>query len=99
MNEYTQIANTYGITPEQVKDLKWAMLNTWGEICHDYLDLFGSEREAIKAHGSEAAMISEATIDADRIKMHGDKDLTWFYKIPAGIKRLKLGKEVWNCRW
>ncbi len=99
MNDRKLVAEKYGVTPEQVKDLKWAMANTWGEICYDYLDLFESERAAIKAHGSEAAMISEATIDADRIKMYGDKDLTWFYKIPAGMNRLKLGEEAWNCGW
>jgi len=99
MKDFTLVAAKYNITPEQVKDLKWAMANTWGEICYDYLDLFGSERAAIKAHGSEAAMISESTIDADRIKMYSDTDLTWFYEIPAGISRLKLGEEAWNCRW
>ena len=94
-----QIADNYGLTLKHVQQLKWAMVDEWSDIAYDYLSLFESERAAIKAHGSEAAMISEATIDADRIKMYGDKDLTWFYEIPAGMNRLKLGEEAWNCGW
>ena len=99
MSTFQDIATKYEITPEQVKELKWAMANTWGTICYDYIELFGSERSAIKAHGSVAAMVSESTIDADRIKMYSDTDLTWFYALPQGMSRLKLGEETWNCQW
>ena len=95
MGTYQEVAEKFGITAEQVKELKWAMADTWGTICYDWLALFESEREAIKAHGSEAAMVSEATIDADRIKMYGNTDLTWFYDMPAGMSRLKLGEAAW----
>ena len=98
MATYQDIATKYGITPEQVRELKWAMADTWGTICYDYLACFNSEREAIKAHGSEAAMVSEATIDADRIKMYGNTDLTWFYALPAGMSRLELGEEAWTAQ-
>ena len=98
MATFQDIAVKYGVTPEQVKELKWAMADTWGTIGYDYFELFGSERAAIKAHGSEAAMVSEATIDADRIKMYSDTDLTWFYELPAGMSRLKLGEEAWAAR-
>tara|TARA_Y100001938_G_C7960768_1_gene364188 strand:+ start:511 stop:810 length:300 start_codon:yes stop_codon:yes gene_type:complete len=99
MSAFQDVAKKYGITPEQVKELKLAMMNTWGEIYYDWMDLFGSEQEAINTYGSEAKMVAEATIDADRIMMYGDTDLAWLHDMPRGLSRLKLGEETWNCRW
>ena len=99
MASYQHVATEFGITPEQVKQLKWAMDDTWGTIGYDYLEMFGSERAAIKAHGSEAAMVSEATLDADRIiTFNPDEDLSWVYRTADGERRkncLELGEAAW----
>ena len=97
MASYQDIATKYGITPEQVKELQWAMADTWSAIGCEYIDGFGSDREAYAAFHSEADMVAEATIDADRIKMYGNTDLTWFYTLPEEVSRLKLGEEAWEA--
>ena len=102
MASYQQVADKFGITPEQVQQLKWAMDDTWGTIGYDYLEMFGSERAAIKAHGSEAAMVAEATLDADRVvTFNPDEDLSWVYRTANGERRkncLTLGEAVWTAR-
>jgi len=102
MASYQQVATIFGITPEQVKQLKWAMDDTWGTIGYDYLDMFGSEREAIKAHGSEAAMVAEATLDADRLTtFNPEEDLSWVYRTADGEWRknaLELATAAWTAR-
>ena len=99
MATYQTIATKYGITPAQVKQLQWAMADTWSVIGPEYIDCFESEREAYAAFDSYAAMVAEATIDAGRIKMYGNVDLTWFYELSRETvpSRLKLGEEAWEC--
>jgi hypothetical protein len=99
MTSYKSIATKYGITPEQVKQLQWAMADTWSAIGCEWIACFESEQQAYDAFNSEADMVAEATIDADRIKMYSDSDLTWFYdlsreQVPS---RLKLAEDAWNC--
>jgi len=45
-------------------------------------------------------MVAEATIDADRIKMYSDADLTWFYELSRETvpSRLKLAEEAWEAQ-
>ena len=87
-----QVAQQYGITLDQAKKLKLAMAMTWDYIGYDYIDCFDSERQAINAHGGEAAMIAEATVDAHRLKQHGD--VGWFYDLPGDI--IKIAEDVWT---
>ncbi len=95
MSTLQQTADKYNLTLEQATSLKFAICETWDYIGYDYIDCFGSEREAIKAHGSEAAMIAEATVDADRLRQHGDVD--WFYALDGDI--IKIAEDVWSARW
>jgi hypothetical protein len=97
MSTYQDVATKYGITPEQVKELQWAMADTWSAISCEWYACFESEQEAYDTFSSAADMISEATIDADRIKVYGNRDLTWFYTLPTGVSRLKLAEAAWDA--
>ena len=102
MPTFQEVAEKFGVEEAQVKELKWAMADTWGYIGSDYLATFRSEREAIKAHGSEAAMVAEATLDADRITtFNPNQDLSWVYRTADGERRtncLELGEAAWTAR-
>ena len=89
-----QVARNHGLTIEQAKSLKSAIAMTWDYIGYDYIDCFDSERQAINEHGGEAAMIAEATVDAHRLKQHGDVD--WFYDLDGDI--IKIAEDVWSSR-
>lgn len=89
-----QTAQNHGLTLEQAKQLKNAMANTWDYIGYDYLNCFESEREAIEVHGGEAAMIAEATVDADRLRQNAGMD--WFYDLDGDI--IKIAEEVYASR-
>ncbi len=89
-----QTARNHGLTLEQAKSLKSAIGSTWNYIGYDYISCFDSERQAINAHGGEAAMIAEATVDAHRLKQYGDVD--WFYDLPGDI--IKIAEDVWASR-
>ena len=80
------------------------MSQTWGQVCYDYVDCFeGGEEEMLAAFPSEAAMIAEATIDADRITTFcPGEDLKWVYYLDEGSWRLNsiaLAEEVWRAGW
>jgi len=95
------VADQYGITPAQAVRLRDAMSLTWCAIAHDWISCFESSVEALEVYGTEAAMIAEATLDADRIKMYGGDDpdnFEWVYKTPEGSYRsvLEMGEAVWN---
>jgi len=102
MTTFKQVADKFGVEEAQVEELKWAMDGTWGTIGYDYLEMFGSEREAIKAHGSEAAMVAEATLDASRLKTYNPhEDLSWVYRTADGERRkdcLELATAAWTAR-
>ena len=90
-----QVAKKHNITLNQARKLKSAMHIAWDYIAYEYIELFGGEYEAIKAHGSSAAMIAEATVDADRLRDHGDVD--WFYNL--GYDRLiDIAKDVYTAQ-
>ena len=89
-----QVAKKHNITLVQARKLKSAIHITWDYVAYDYIASFTSEYEAIKAHGSAAAMIAQATVDADRLRDHGDVD--WFYNLDAD--HLKIAEDVYNSQ-
>jgi len=98
-----EVADKFNITLEQVSQLRNAMSRTWSQCCYDYIDCFeGGEPEALRSHGSEAAMIAECTLDADRVTTFcPDEDLTWVYRLDDGSWRLgciEMGEAVWTAR-
>jgi len=94
MNTLYEVAKKHNITLNQARQLKSAITLTWDYIAYDYIECFGGEYEAIKAHGSSAAMIAEATVDADRLRDHGDVD--WFYNLDAD--RIKIAEDVYTAQ-
>ncbi len=99
-----EVASQFNISAQQVTDLRTAMSRTWSQCCYDYMDLFpGGEREALEVFdGSEAAMIAECTIDADRVTTFcPDMDLAWVYRLEDGSWRpncIELAQAVWSAR-
>jgi|TARA_R110002060_G_scaffold39661_5_gene50829 hypothetical protein len=104
MATITEVAEKFDITPEQVGTLREAMSRTWSQVCYDYFDCFeGGEREAYSAFDNdEAALITEATLDADRVTTFcPDEDLKWVYQLEDGTWRkdvIALGKATWNAQ-
>ena len=95
MTTLEQAAKKHNITLNQARKLKSAIHITWDYVAYDYIELFGGEYEAIKAQGSSAAMIAEATVDADRLRDHGD--VGWFYDL--GYDRLiDIAKDVYTAQ-
>ena len=94
MTTLQEVAKKHNITLNQARQLKSAIFTTWDYVAYDYIELFGGEYEAIKAHGSSAAMIAEATVDADRLREHGDVD--WFYNLDAD--RIKIAEDVYTAQ-
>jgi len=104
MATINEVAEKFDITPEQVGTLREAMSRTWSQVCYDYFDCFeGGEREAYSAFDNdEAALITEATLDADRVTTFcPDEDLKWVYRLEDGTWRkdvIALGKATWNAQ-
>ena len=103
MATITEVAEKFNVTPEQVSTLKFAMSRTWEQVCYDYIDCFeGGETEAYAAFDNdEAALITEATLDADRVTTFcPDEDLKWVYRLEDGTWRnavIKLGEATWKA--
>lgn len=98
-----EVAEKFNITENQVITLRSAMSRTWGQVCYDYIDCFeGGEAEALRSYGSEAAMIAEATIDADRITTFcPELDLKWVYCLDDGAWRpncIEMAQAAWEAR-
>jgi hypothetical protein len=96
------ISDNYGISLEQVRQLREAMSDTWCNIAGDYLEACGGESEALEIFETEAAMVAEATIDADRIRQYSREDIGWLYRNEDGTQRtglIQLAEEVWECTW
>jgi len=102
MATYAETAEKYGITVDQVQVLQEAMATTWSVVEWDWLDCFESDDAALEVYGSEAAMIAEATIDADRVRQFNPfVALDWVYRMPDGGYRgncLEMAEDVWNSR-
>ena len=98
-----EVAERFGITEQQVNDLCCAMGRTWSNCSYDYIDCFeGGEREALKAHGTETAMIAECTIDADRVvTFNPDMELGFVYQLEDGSYRMnciEMAEACWDAR-
>ncbi len=98
-----QVAQSFGITEQQVIDLRRAMSRTWSNCCYDYIDCFpGGVEGALRAHGTETAMIAECTLDADRVTTFcPDMELDFVYKLEDGSWRsdcIKMAEACWDAR-
>ena len=94
MTTLHEVAKKHNITINQARKLKSAIVIAWDYLEYEYIDLFGDEDKAIKAHGSAAAMIAEATVDAGRLLEHGDVD--WFYCLDDN--HLKIAEDVYTAQ-
>ena len=101
-----EVSKKHGITVDQVDLLFRAMSYTWSGIYSDWMACWESESEAYDAYNSEAEMVAEATIDADRIKTFfgaafPDEDISWVYNNPDGSRRTRvmaMAEDVWGHR-
>ncbi len=104
MATITEVAEIFGITENQVNDLRLAMSRTWSQCCYDYIDCFeGGECEALQAFdGNETAMIAACTIDADRVTTFcPEMELSFVYKLEDGSYRMnciKMAEACWDAR-
>ena len=102
MATYAETAEKFGISLDQAQQLRTVMSMTWDQIAWDWYDCFGSDDEALEAYGSEAAMVAEATIDANRIQQFNPGvDLDWVYSMPDGSHRrgaIEMAEAIWNSR-
>ncbi len=98
-----EVAKKFNVTPEQVSTLRSAMSRTWSQVFYDYMDCFeGGEAEAYELFDNdEAALVAEATLDADRVTTFcPDEDLKWVYRLEDGTWRndvIALGKASWTA--
>ncbi len=103
MATIAEVAEKFNVTPEQVSTLRSAMSRTWSQVCYDYMDCFeGGEAEAYELFDNdEAALVAEATLDADRVTTFcPDEDLKWVYRLEDGTWRndvIALGKASWTA--
>ena len=95
MSELAQTAKKHNLTLEQAMQLKSVIQQTWEYIGYDFVECCGGEDEALKIFNSHAHMIAEATVDADRLRNHGDVD--WFYNLEGNL--LKIAEDVYAARF
>lgn len=89
-----EIAKKHGVSVAQVEQLKSAMELTWDCVSWDWLDILPNHNWK-GTYNSEAEMVAEATLDADRIiTFNRDKDLSWLGR--GDLKVMSLGMEVWG---
>ena len=104
MATFTEVAEKFNITPEQVATLRTAMSRTWNNCYYDLVDSFeGGEREMYELYGNkESALVAENTLDADRVTSFcPDMELDWVYKLEDGSRRdnvIALGEATWDAR-
>ena len=90
-----EVAEKFGVTEDQVKQLKEGMAVTWDMIgydCYEFLDSYGSETE----------MIAEMTIDAGRLEEHTrirGMEVDWKWLDTKGLDVMALGEATWDARY
>ena len=94
MTQLEHIAKKYNLTLEQATQLKSVICETWDYIGYDFVECCGGEDEALNIFDSYGQMVAEATVDADRLRMHGDVD--WFYNLEGD--RLKIAEDIYSAR-
>jgi len=101
MATFTEVAEKFNVTPEQVSTLRSAMSRTWSAVYYDLVDCFeGGEYELFEVYNNnESAMIAENTLDADRVTTFcPELDLKWVYRLEDGSWRtdtIALGEATW----
>ena len=104
MATFTEVAEKFNITPEQVSTLRTAMSRTWSNCYYDLVDSFeGGEREMYELYGNkESALVAENTLDADRVTTFcPDMELDCVYELEDGSRRkdvIALGMATWDAR-
>jgi len=92
----------HGITVDQISELYDAMSMTWSQIYYDLAQCFGDEEELQSCYDDEAAMISENTLDADRVVTFcPGQDLRWVYQNMDGTRRrnvIEMGEDIWRAK-
>tara|TARA_Y100001938_G_C8029424_1_gene399814 strand:- start:167 stop:445 length:279 start_codon:yes stop_codon:yes gene_type:complete len=84
-----EVAEKFDITEEQANQLKQGMSSTWdaiGEDAHDFREFFDSE----------AAMVAEFTLDADRLKTYTRGGIDWGF-VDDHPKAMSLGEAIWEA--
>jgi hypothetical protein len=89
----------HGITVDQIKQLKSAMLRTWEVIQYDLIQCFeGGSDEMYSVFDDEASMIAENTLDAGHVTTYcPDMDLKFVYNQYDGTRRLnciEMGEDI-----
>jgi hypothetical protein len=95
MTQLEQAAKKYNLTFEQAMQLKSVIQQTWEYVGYDFMECCGGEDEALNIFGSFSKMVAEATVDADRLRSHGDVD--WFYNLEGNL--LEIAEEVYSARF
>ena len=95
MTQLEQIAKKYNLTFGQAMQLKSVIQETWEYIGYEFMECCGGEDAALQIFGSYPKMIAEATVDADRLRNHGDVD--WFYDLEGN--RLQIAEEIYEARF
>ena len=94
MTQLEQIAKKHNLTLEQATQLKSVICETWEYVGYDFIECCGGEDEALNIFDSYAQMVAEATVDADRLRHHGD--VGWFYSLDAD--KLKIAEDIYAAR-
>ena len=94
MTQLEQTAKKHNLTIEQATQLKSVIQQTWEYVGYDYVECCGGEDEALNIFETYAAMVAEATVDADRLRMHVNVD--WFYNLDTN--HLKVAEDIYSAR-
>ena len=99
MKTFEEVADKWMVRPDQVRMMKDAMCEVWNMIGCDYMAACGGELEAYEMFDSEAELIAEATVDADRLSNYTMCDMSWVYNMPHGTRVLPFAIDAWNCQY
>lgn len=102
MATIADVAAQFSITEDQVRNLQAVMSRTWDEIGGDWMSSFESYSEMQEMFATEASMIAEATLDADRWHHHSEGiDFSFLDVAANGDSRfdaLDMGTAAWTAR-
>ncbi len=99
MKTFEEVADKWMVRPSQVRMMKDAMCEVWNMIGGDYMAACGGELEAFAMFTSEAELIAEAVVDADRLSNYTMNDMSWVYNMPHGSRVLPFAIDAWNCQY
>jgi|APSaa5957512622_1039677.scaffolds.fasta_scaffold166967_1 hypothetical protein len=85
----SEVADKFDITLEQAEKLKRGMSSTWDAIGGDAVDF-------IDYFDSEAAMVAEFTLDADRLKTYSGNSIDWTF-VNEHPKAIAMGEAIWTA--